>query len=127
MRANRVALRMVRLLASEPVELGRALTGEELPLVASDLAALATELSTLGWDPARLADLRHQRQATRQPWPFPVPLEARRELGFARFAARLAQLRELVGLSGQERALQSHRAWDDAERRLAADRPPHWG
>lgn len=127
MRANRVALRMVRRLASEPVELGRALTGEELPLVASDLAALAAELSTLGWDPARLADLRQQRQATRQPWPFLVPLEARRELGFARFAARLAQLRELVGLSGQKRALQGNSAWSEAERRLAADRPPHWG
>ncbi len=114
-------------MASEPVELGRALTGEELPLVASDLAALAAELSTFGWDHARLVDLRRQRQATRQPWPFPVPLEARRELGFARFDARLAQLRELVGLSGQERALQSNRAWGEAERRLAADRPPHWG
>lgn len=114
-------------MASEPVELGRALTGEELPLEASDLAALSAELVALGWDHARLADLRRQRQATRQSWPFSVPLEARRELGFARFDARLTQLRELVGLSGQERALQSNRAWGDAERRLAADRPPHWG
>lgn len=118
---------MVRRLASEPVELGRALTGEELPLVASDLATLAAELTTLGWNPPRLADLRHQRQITRQPWPFPVPMEARRELGFARFDARLTQLRDLVGLSGQERAPQSSRAWGEAERRLAADRPPHWG
>ncbi len=118
---------MVRRLASEPVELGRALTGEELPLTAPDLAVLAIELDTLGWDPARLKDLRNQRQATRQPWPFPVPLDARRELGFARFDARLTQLRQLLGLSGQERALQSNRPWGDAERRLAADRPPHWG
>ncbi len=118
---------MVRRLASESVELGRALTGEELPLSASDPAALAAELVTLGWDPARLADLRHQRQATRQPWPFPIPLEVRRELGFARFDARLAQLRELVGLNGQQRAVQSSRAWGDVDRRLAADRPPHWG
>lgn len=118
---------MVRNLASEPVELGRALTGEELPLVAPDLAALAKELSTLGWGPDRLKDLRLQRQATRQPWPFPVPLEARRELGFARFDAKLTQLRQLVGLSGQEQALQSNRPWGDAERRLASDRPPHWG
>lgn len=118
---------MVPRLASEPVELGRALTGEELPLVESELVALAAELATLGWSAARLFGLRQQRQVTRQPWPFPVPLEARRELGFARFDARLASLRELVGLSGQERALQSNGGWGDAERRLASDRPPHWG
>lgn len=114
-------------MASEAVELGRALTGEELPLAASDLVALAWELSALGWDKARLRDLRHQLQATRQPWPFSVPLEARRELGFARFDARLMQLRQNLGLSGQEQALQGNRPWDEAERRLAADKPPHWG
>ena len=127
MRVGLVSSRTGRRLASESVELGRALTGQELPLTASHPAALAAELVALGWDHARLADLRRQRQRTRQPWPFAIPLEARRELGFARFDARLAQLREVVGLSGQERALQSNRAWGDAERRLAADRPPHWG
>ncbi|MGO1383434.1 MAG: hypothetical protein ACTHWA_07510 [Arachnia sp.] len=114
-------------MASDSVELGRALTGEELPLAESELAALAAELATLGWSAARLFALRQQRQATHQPWPFPVPLEARKELGFARFDAQLASLRELLGLSGQERALQSDGAWGDAERRLASDRPPHWG
>ncbi|MEO7588834.1 MAG: hypothetical protein ABIS84_12495 [Arachnia sp.] len=114
-------------MASEPVELGRAVTGEELPLAATDTAALAAELSTLGWDAGRLADLRQQRQDTRQVWPFPVPIEARRELGFARFDARLAELRDLLGLTGQRAASQSTRAWTEAERGLAADRPPHWG
>lgn len=114
-------------MASEPVELGRALTGEELPLSAEEPSALADELSTLGWDAARLADLRQQRQAIRAPWPFPVPIDVRREFGFARFDARLAELRQLLGLSGQQAARQSTRAWGDAERRLAADRPPHWG
>ncbi len=114
-------------MASEAVELGRALTGEELPLAACDLGALATELSTLGWGRARLMDLRRQRQATRQAWPFPVPLDARREVGFARFDARLAQLRDELGLSGQNPASQGNRPWDEAERRLGADRPPHWG
>lgn len=114
-------------MASEPVELGRALTGDELPLTAEVLPALAAELSALGWDAQRLADLRRRRQATRQPWPFPVPIEARRALGFARFDARLADLRQLLGVSGQEAAVQSSQKWGEAERRLAADRPPHWG
>ena len=109
------------------MELGRALTGEELPLVAVDPTALGAELATLGWDGPRLRGLREQRQATRQPWPFPVPLEARRELGFARFDASLALLREELGLSGQASARQGTNTWDEAERRLAADRPPHWG
>lgn len=114
-------------LASEPAELGRALTGEELPLTAVELPALADELSELGWDAPRLVELRHERQSTRQPWPFPVPIEALREFGFARFDAKLANLRQLLGLSGQHAAMQGTRAWGDAERRLAADRPPHWG
>lgn len=109
------------------MELARALTGEELPVVSGDLAALVDELAALGWDQERLADLREQRQATRQAWPFPVSVDVLRELGFARFDARLSDLRHRLGLSGQHRALQSSRAWDEAERRLAEDRPPHWG
>lgn len=118
---------MARRLASEAVELGRALTGEELPLSAADPAALAAQLVSLGWDSARLADLRRLRQSTKQPWPFPVAIDVRRELGFARFDAQLTHLRKLMGVSGQSHALQSNRAWGEAERRLAADRPPHWG
>lgn len=109
------------------MELGRALTGEELPLRASKPDALAAELVSLGWDSVRLKDLRRQRQVTKQPWPFPVAIEVRRELGFARFDAALTHLRELLGLSGQSHALQSNGAWGEVERRLAADRPPHWG
>ena len=126
MRGNPAGSRMVRHLASEPVELGRALTGEELPLTSRELDALVAELSTLGWDARRLAELRRQRQATRQPWPFPVSIDARRRLGFARFDARLDGLRSLLGLSGQRAAVQGTGVWTEAERRLAADRPPHW-
>lgn len=114
-------------MGSESVELGRALTGEELPLVATDLEELVAELATLGWDATRLRELRRQRQSTRQPWPMLVSLDVRRELGFARFDARLAELRQMLGLSGQHACTQIPGEWGDADRRLAADRPPHWG
>lgn len=113
---------------SEAVELGRALTGEELPLTAADPTALAAELAAHGWDPARLAELRRARMAAHEPWPFPVDVDSLREFGFARFSARLAELREVLGLSGRlEASPAPTRKLDRDEQRLVADRPPHWG
>lgn len=105
--------------------LGQALTGELLPL--DDPAALAGQLAAAGFSPARLQALRAQRQAAKAPWPFPVPLERRRELGFARFDAALAEARASLGLAGLNPAAQAVRGLNRDELRLAADRPPHWG
>lgn len=114
-------------MADEAVELTRALTGETLP-VAGDTADLAAELTRLGWDVERLTVLREERMRRRLPWPFPVDLEVRRKLGFARFDALLAQVRNELGLAGtRSRAQAPVRPLSADERRLLADRPPHWG
>lgn len=109
------------------VELGRALTGETLPLTASEPELLVSELAQLGWDAERLADLRHQRQAAGLPWPFPVASAALAEVGFAVFHAKLDRLRELLGLTGLQQVPRAQRPWTADEQRLAAERPPHWG
>ena len=64
-----------------------AVTGEELSLVGE--APLAEELASLGFDADRLRDIRRSRQEARLPWPHPVPIELRREIGFARYDAAL--------------------------------------
>lgn len=120
--------RTARHSVSEAVELGRAVTGEELPLTATDPTALAAELAAHGWGADRLAELRTARMAAHEPWPFPIGVEEVRRFGFARFTARLAELREVLGLSGRaDRAPATSRKPDRDEQRLLADRPPHWG
>lgn len=116
-------------MAADPfaVELGRALTGEELTLTDASVDGVTAELAALGWGAARLADLRHRRQAEEQPWPFEVRRDAVATVGFAVFHARLAKLREHLGLTGLNPTPRTVRAWTPDERRLAADRPPHWG
>lgn len=105
--------------------LGLALTGERLPL--SDPTELAGQLAAAGFGAERLHQLRTQRQVEREPWPFTVPLDERRELGFARFDAALAEARAGLGLAGLNPAVQAIRRLNQDERRLSADRPPHWG
>ena len=112
---------------SEPVELARAMIGQELPVTSQDLAGLVDELAALGWDAGSLAELRARRQERRLPWPFQPDLEAVKEIGFSRFAARLAELRALLGLNGVVSVPHPvDRPLNREERRLVADRPPHW-
>ena len=50
------------------------------------------------------------------------------ELGFARFDALLAEVRKQMGLAGtSSRGQALVRPLNADERRLLADRPPHWG
>lgn len=109
------------------VELGRVLTGEELPLIAADAEGIAGQLAKLGWDANRLASLRQQRQDAGEPWPFAAHADAVAHVGFATFHAQLMQLRTHLGLTGLQPTATAYRPWNADERRLAADRPPHWG
>lgn len=90
------------------------------------MAALPAELAALGYPAERLAELRRTAQEAEQPWPFVVPLEVRRELGFARFDAALTEARRALGLTGLVSALSAQRPLNRDEQRLAQDRPPHW-
>ena len=101
-----------------------AVTGEELSLVGE--APLGEELASLGFDADRLRDIRRSRQEARLPWPHPVPIELRREIGFARYDAALAEARETLGLTGLEPSRPARRRLSRDEERLVADRPPHW-
>ena len=53
--------------------------------------------------------------------------EALVDVGFAVFHAKLTQLRKCLGLTGLQPNMLAQRPWNADERRLAADRPPHWG
>lgn len=103
---------------------GFALTGERLRL--TSVAELAEQLAAAGYTVEVLTELRGARQAAKLPWPFPVPLEERRAVGFARFDAALADARRVLGLAGLTGTLRVERPLDRDEQRLAADRPPHW-
>ncbi len=104
------------------------MTGNVLPVTASDVPSLVAELSALGWGTERIQQLRGERMEQRLPWPFPVAPELMAGVGFARFAALLADLREALGISGRLAASPApERALNPDERRLVADRPPHWG
>lgn len=108
-------------------QLAHALTGEWLPVSQPDPEDLIEELSDCGWDAMSLRALRRERQENEQPWPFPMELEAVRRLGFARFHARLSELRAALGLDGLRPEAAADRPWTSDERRLASERPPHWG
>ena len=128
MRVSPESSRTVRRLASEAQLLALALTGEILPVTQSCPQALVGELADLGWTSDALVELRRDRQQLHQPWPFPVPLSERREVGCARFDAQVAQLRSLLGLDGLRTTLAPMGVRPGPrERHLIEERPPHWG
>lgn len=101
-----------------------ALTGQRLPVGDE---GLEVALARAGFDRSSLADLRHRCQEEMRPWPFAVPLDERRAIGFARFDAALAEARRDLGLDGLTATRQVIRPLTRDEQRLADDRPPHWG
>lgn len=104
--------------------LALALTGRHLGL--DSLEDLPGDLAKLGFDRTELIRLRSQRQEAQLPWPYPVPPDVLRNVGFARFDAALLQAREALGLTGLHPERPARRTLTLDEQRLAADRPPHW-
>lgn len=103
---------------------GFALTGERVEI--NSLDSLAQGLARAGFDAEKLARLRADRQAAQAPWPFAVAIDELRAVGFARFAAALADARTALGLDGLRPTKGVDRRLNEDEQRLVADRPPHW-
>jgi len=85
-------------------------------------------LADLGFDAVRLQQVRRLRQEASEPWPFEVDRELLRRVGFARFGAVLARVRQLTGTDGLVPTVhEGPRVIGPAEQRLLAEVPPHHG
>lgn len=80
---------------------------------------LLADLESCGWNRMRLTDAARNTHA--------LPPEWARQLGAARFAAVLGDLRRrLATCRAETRISATDRPLDADEQRLTADRPPHW-
>lgn len=104
--------------------LARSLTGEELD-IAGEVGDLEDLLAREGWPAQRLSALRAERLAAEQPWPFPQTSGLPDGVGRAQFQALLRQAVDELGLRTVARPSGRTMLTSD-ERRLLADRPPHW-
>ena len=99
-----------------------ALTGEHHP---RSPGRLVERLEACGWTRPRLNSFVAERIAAGQPWPVPVPGDLV-ENGYARLSAEITDARTELGLLGIVARPAPARPLTPEERRLVADRPPHW-
>jgi hypothetical protein len=103
--------------------LARALTGEAVAVPES--ADVLAELAAVGWDRPRLARHAEATWSAGEPWPHPDPA-ALKAFGAARWSAALADCRRRLGLETTPMPPSPRTRLDADERRLLADKPPHW-
>jgi hypothetical protein len=111
--------------------LAYAITGRLVPELGEqgdpDVAALAEQLRG---GPGEVGSPGQPDLRADRPWPHPVPAELMTGLGYAQFAAALAQLRQALGLNGPL-AVAAGRdpsaPVSAEERRLLDEVPPHHG
>lgn len=111
--------------------LGQALIGRPLPELSAgppDPDQVVAALAQQGIDREKLAALVAERQAASQPWPFPVAAEDRPGIGAAQFMSVLRAVTDVLDVHTWRAAQPAPAAAPSAaDRRLMADRPPHWG
>lgn len=98
----------------------------------AEAAPLADWLRRRGVDGDAVRAERTRRLVLRETWPTPVhqlPADLRlQEVSAAQWASLLADVRALLGVSGQVAQVRRPSvALSPADRRLIADRPPHHG
>jgi len=91
-----------------------------------DKAEILRTLAALGWTRHRLIAHAQSTWARHEPWPHPVPGAAAR-FGAARWQAALDSIRHRLGLDAAPRPPSRRTALTADERRLLADKPPHYG
>lgn len=79
-----------------------------------------------GPDPARVLAALQERGIERSSQRHPIPGPLRTGLPAAQLAAAEQQIVRLAGLTVAPPSVRSARGPSEAERRLMADRPPHW-
>jgi hypothetical protein len=107
--------------------LAQALTGSAPTLPAAQSSSdLLQALAALGWTKSAIRDRAQSAWAEGRPWPLPLP-EASARFGAARWQAALAELRQELDLSVTVVPPRPRRPLTADERRLLAERPPHYG
>lgn len=89
------------------------------------VSELQHRLAGLGLDASTLANRRQLRMSEEQPWPYPVPERLREGVPAAQLQALCSETIEAMRLRTHQIASGSARL-TPAEKRLIADRPPHW-
>ncbi|MGL5406633.1 MAG: hypothetical protein ACRDAX_07625 [Propionibacteriaceae bacterium] len=110
--------------------LAKALTGEDIDLGEQekpDIVLALAQLAQVGWDTARIAELRKQCRVSQQPWPIPVPASARGDISAATWLALVSQAIAQLGITDRAQYARVDRPLTADEQRLVSQVPPHHG
>ncbi len=104
-----------------------ALVGTLLPMAETGPAPglIVTELERHGWGRERIAQHVEELRAHGLPWPGPVPPQWVREAGPAQWQAVMSETLRLLSVDDRG-PVRARVALTADDRRLLADRPPHW-
>jgi len=114
---------------SSPSLLAYALTGEDLPIRATDgsIEDFLSALEAAGWPPDRVRSFANDSWDHEAPWPRPLPAHSLDSVGAAQWYATLTSARAALGLDVVRFPPSRRTTLTSDEQRLLADLPPHYG